>query len=75
MKKNSSEKENNKPGAAGLAMKGAGNYMRKNYPFLILFFAEHILDGIWREQPESASNNASDYDDGNKDSGNCFLDG
>jgi len=39
MKKNSSEKENNKPGAAGLAMKGAGNYMRKNYPFLILFFA------------------------------------
>ncbi len=38
MKKNNSEKENNKPSAAGLAMKGAGNYMRKNYPFLILFF-------------------------------------
>ncbi len=38
MKKNNSEKENNKPSAAGLAMKGVGNYIRKNYPFLILFF-------------------------------------
>ena len=39
MKKNNSEKENKKPGTVGLVMKGAGSYMRKNYPFLILFFA------------------------------------
>ncbi len=38
MKKNNSEKENNKPGLLAQAMKGAGSYMRKNYPFLILFF-------------------------------------
>ena len=39
MKKNNSEKENNKTSAAGVAFKSAGQYMRKNYPFLILFFA------------------------------------
>ena len=38
MKRNSSEKENKKPGTAGLVMKGAGEYIRKNVPFLILFF-------------------------------------
>ena len=38
MKKNNSEKENNKTSAAGQAFKSAGQYMRKNYPFLILFF-------------------------------------
>jgi hypothetical protein len=39
MKKNNSEKENKKPGTVSLVMKGTGSYMRKNYPFLILFFA------------------------------------
>ena len=39
MKKNNSEKENNKPGTAKFVMKGVGEYMRHNYPFLILFFA------------------------------------
>ena len=39
MKRNNSEKENKKSGSAGLVMKGVGEYMRKNYPFLILFFA------------------------------------
>ena len=38
MKRNNSEKENKKNGTAGLVMKGMGEYMRKNYPFLILFF-------------------------------------
>ena len=38
MKRNNSEKEN-KPGTVGLVMKGTGAYIRKNYPFLILFFA------------------------------------
>ena len=37
MKRNNSEKDN-KTGAASFAMKSAGEYMRKNYPFLILFF-------------------------------------
>ncbi len=39
MKKNNSEKENKKAGTVSLVLKGAGSYMRKNYPFLILFFA------------------------------------
>ena len=38
MKRNNSEKENKKPGTAGLVMKGMGEYIRNNYPFLILFF-------------------------------------
>ena len=38
MKRNNSEKENNKSGTISLVMKGAGTYIRKNYPFLILFF-------------------------------------
>ena len=38
MKRNNSEKENKKPGAFSLVMKGVGTYIRKNYPFLILFF-------------------------------------
>ena len=38
MKKNNSEKDNNKPGTASLVMKSVGEYMRHNYPFLILFF-------------------------------------
>ena len=39
MKRNNSEKENNKTGAVRQVMSGTGAYMRKNYPFLILFFA------------------------------------
>lgn len=39
MKKNNSEKENKKAGTVSLVLRGAGSYMRKNYPFLILFFA------------------------------------
>ena len=38
MKRNNSEKENKRPGAASLVIKGTGDYIRKNYPFLILFF-------------------------------------
>lgn len=38
MKKNNSEKDN-KPGSVRLVIQGVGQYMRKNYPFLILFFA------------------------------------
>ena len=38
MKRNNSEKENNKTGTGRLVMKGAGEYIRNNYPFLILFF-------------------------------------
>ena len=39
MKNNNSDKENKKPGAVKVAMQGAGEYIRKNYPFLILFLA------------------------------------
>ena len=39
MKKNNSEKDNNRPVSANYIVQGIGNYMRKNYPFLILFFA------------------------------------
>ena len=39
MKRNNSEKENKKTGTAGIVFKNAGEYIRKNYPFLILFFA------------------------------------
>lgn len=39
MKRNNSEKENNKTGTVSQVMSGTGAYMRKNYPFLILFFA------------------------------------
>ena len=39
MKKNNSDKENKKSGAVSLVMKRTGEYIRKNYPFLILFFA------------------------------------
>ena len=38
MKNSNSDKDNKKPGAVKLAMKGAGEYIRNNYPFLILFF-------------------------------------
>ena len=38
MKRNNSEKENNKTGTGRFVMKGAGEYIRNNYPFLILFF-------------------------------------
>ncbi len=38
MKRNNSEKENNKTGTVSQVMSGTGAYMRKNYPFLILFF-------------------------------------
>ena len=36
MKKNNSEKENKKAGTVSLVLKGAGSYMRINYPFLRL---------------------------------------
>lgn len=39
MKRNNSEKENKKTGTAGIVLKSVGEYIRKNYPFLILFFA------------------------------------
>jgi len=39
MKKNNSEKDNNRPVSANYIVQGIGNYMRKNYPFLIMFFA------------------------------------
>jgi len=39
MKRNNSEKENKKSGTAGIVLKSVGEYIRKNYPFLILFFA------------------------------------
>ncbi len=39
MKRNNSEKENNKSGNVGRLMQGAGIYIKKNYPFLILFLA------------------------------------
>ena len=39
MKKNNSEKDNNRPVSANYIVQGIGNYMRKNYLFLILFFA------------------------------------
>ena len=39
MKNNNSEKENKKPGAVKVAMSATGEYIRKNYPFLILFLA------------------------------------
>ena len=38
MKRNNSDKENNKTGTVSQVMSGTGAYMRKNYPFLILFF-------------------------------------
>jgi putative nucleotidyltransferase with HDIG domain len=39
MKNNNSDKENKKPGAVKVAMHATGEYIRKNYPFLILFLA------------------------------------
>lgn len=39
MKRNNSEKENKKTGTAAIVLKSVGEYIRKNYPFLILFFA------------------------------------
>ncbi len=39
MKKNNSEKDNNRPVSANYIVQGIGIYMRKNYPFLIMFFA------------------------------------
>lgn len=38
MKRNNSEKENKKSGTTGIVLKSVGVYIRKNYPFLILFF-------------------------------------
>ncbi len=38
MKRNNSEKDNKKQGVISLLIKGTGRYIRKNYPFLILFF-------------------------------------
>ena len=38
MKRNNSEKENNKQSSNGRVMKGVGMYIKKNVPFLILFF-------------------------------------
>jgi len=39
MKKNNSEKDNNKSGSVRFIMQSIGSYIRNNYPFLILFFA------------------------------------
>ena len=39
MKRNNSENENKKTGTAAIVLKSVGEYIRKNYPFLILFFA------------------------------------
>ena len=38
MKRNNSDKENNKPSIVSLVMQATGTYIRHNYPFLILFF-------------------------------------
>ena len=39
MKKNNSEKDNNKSSSVRFIMQSIGSYIRNNYPFLILFFA------------------------------------